>query len=46
MLLGMAEIVVTLRIGTCSTNARIDDGFASGNQWIDDTQQAHRRQVQ
>lgn len=37
MLLGMAAIVVTLGIGTCSTNARIDDGFASGNQWIDDT---------
>ena len=33
----MGAIIVTLGIGTCSTNARIDDGFASVNQRIDDT---------
>ena len=37
VLLGMAAIVVTLGIGTCSTNARIDDGFTSMNLRIDDT---------
>ena len=35
-LLGMAAIVVTLGIGTCSTNTRIDDGFANVNRRIDD----------
>lgn len=29
MLLGMGVIIVTLGIGTCSTNARINDGFAN-----------------
>ncbi len=37
VLLGMAAIVVTLGIGTCSTNVRIDDGFTSMNLRIDDT---------
>ena len=35
-LLGMAAIVVTLGIGTCSTNTRIDDGFANVNRRMDD----------
>ena len=35
----MGAIIVTLGIGTCSTNARIDDGFASVNRRIDDTNQ-------
>ncbi len=37
VLLGMGAIIVTLGIGTCSTNARIDDGFTSVNLRIDDT---------
>lgn len=36
-LLGMGAIIVTLSIGTCSTNARIDDGFTNVNRRIDDT---------
>lgn len=39
MLLGMGAIIVTLGIGTCSTNSRIDDGFTSVNLRIDDTHQ-------
>lgn len=35
----MGAIIVTLGIGTCSTNARMDDGFASVNRRIDDTNQ-------
>ncbi len=35
----MGAIIVTLGIGTCSTNARIDDGFASVNRRSDDTNQ-------
>ena len=37
LLLGMAAIIVTLGVGTCSTNARIDNGFTSVNLRIDDT---------
>lgn len=37
VLLGMGAIIVTLGIGTCSTNTRIDDGFTNVNLWIDDT---------
>ena len=36
VLLGMGAIIVTLGIGTCSTNARIDDGFANVNLRFDD----------
>ena len=46
LLLGIGAIVVTLGVGTCSTNARIDDmnqrmtdGFANVNQRFDDTNQ-------
>lgn len=35
VLLGMGAIIVTLGIGTCSTNARIDDGFANVNLRFD-----------
>ncbi|MDE2904809.1 MAG: hypothetical protein OXQ28_01860 [Acidobacteriota bacterium] len=31
VLLGMGAIIVTLGIGTCSTNTRIDDGFTNVN---------------
>ncbi len=37
LLLGMGAIIVTLGIGTCSTNARINDGFTGVNLRIDDT---------
>ncbi len=37
VLLGMAAIVVTLGIGTCSTNARIDDGFANVDRRFNET---------
>ena len=37
MLLGMAAIVVTLGIGTCSTNARIDDGFTNVDRRFNET---------
>ena len=37
VLIGIGAIIVTLGIGTCSTNTRIDDGFASVNRRIDDT---------
>ena len=37
VLLGMGAIIVTLGIGTCSTNERIEDGFTSVNLRIDDT---------
>ncbi len=37
VLLGMGAIIVTLGIGTCSTNTRIDDGFTNVNLRIDDT---------
>ena len=36
MLLGMGAIIVTLGIGTCSTNARIDNGFTNVNRRMDD----------
>ena len=36
VLLGMGAIIVTLGIGTCSTNARIDDGFTNVNLRFDD----------
>ena len=36
VLLGMGAIVVTLALGTCSTNARIDDGFTNVNLRFDD----------
>ena len=36
VLLGMGAIIVTLGIGTCSTNARIDDGFANVNRRMND----------
>ena len=46
LLLGIGAIVVTLGVGTCSANARIDDmnqrmtdGFANVNQRFDDTNQ-------
>ena len=35
----MGAIIVTLGIGTCSTNGRSDDGFASVNRRSDDTNQ-------
>ena len=36
LLLGVSAIVVTLGVGTCSTNARIDDLSASVNRRFDD----------
>ena len=36
VLIGMGAIIVTLGIGTCSTNARIDDGFTNVNLRFDD----------
>ena len=36
VLLGMGAIIVTLGIGTCSTNARIDDEFANVNRRMND----------
>ena len=36
LLLGVGAIVVTLGVGTCSTNARIDDLSASVNRRFDD----------
>ena len=51
VLLGMGAIVVTLGIGTCSTNARIDDtnrrmdnGFSNLHQRMEDGfENVHRR---
>ena len=40
MLIGMGAIVVTLGVGTCSTNRRIDDGFENLQRQIGDV---HRR---
>ncbi len=37
VLLGMGAIIVTLGIGTCSTNARIDDGFANVDRRFNET---------
>ena len=44
MFLGVGAVVVTLGVGTCSTNSRIgeisrrmDDGFQNVNRRIDDT---------
>ncbi|MCY4122575.1 MAG: hypothetical protein OXG72_16830 [Acidobacteria bacterium] len=36
VLLGVSAIIVTLGMGTCSTNARIDDGFSNVNRRFDD----------
>lgn len=36
VLIGIGAIIVTLGIGTCLTNARIDDGFTNVNRRIDD----------
>lgn len=35
-LIGVGAIVATLGIGTCSTNARIEDGFENVHRRIDD----------
>ena len=40
VLIGMGAIIATIGIGTCSTNQRMDDGFAEVNRRIDDV---HRR---
>ena len=44
MFLGVGAVVITLGVGTCSTNSRIDDinrriddGFGNVNRRIDDT---------
>ena len=36
ILMGIGAIVATLSAGTCSTNARMDDGFQNVNRRIDD----------
>ena len=36
MLLGIGAIVVTLSVGTCSTNARLAEGFENVNRRFDD----------
>ena len=39
MLLGIGAIVVTLSVGTCSTNTRLAEGFENVNQRFDDVNQ-------
>ena len=36
ILIGIGAVIVTLSAGTCSTNARIADGFDNVNRRIDD----------
>ena len=38
-LIGIGAIIVTILVGTWSTNRRMEEGFASVNQRIDDTAQ-------